>query len=113
MRGRGRGVTTPGGLQDDIAYQWLAPTIRRVQVRWWIGTPIGAKAHGNVIAIAPRCGASSRNPEPGDVRLAFETGYAAALQDIEPLEAPEDRIPDGAWTIALRRKINERTSLVR
>ena len=27
-------------------------------------------------------------PEPGDVRLAFEAGYAAAaLKDIEPLEA--------------------------
>ena len=24
-----------------------------------------------------------KDPEPGDVRLAFEAGYAAALQDIE------------------------------
>jgi hypothetical protein len=34
-----------------------------------------------------------KDPEPGDVRLAFEAGYAAALQDIE---APEGRIVDDA-----------------
>jgi hypothetical protein len=28
-----------------------------------------------------------KSPEPGDVRLAFEAGYAAACQAIEPFEA--------------------------
>jgi hypothetical protein len=36
------------------------------------------------------------DPEPGDVRLAFEAGYAAALQDSEPLEVREGRIAEGA-----------------
>jgi hypothetical protein len=36
------------------------------------------------------------DPEPGDVRLAFEAGYAAALQESEPLEVREGRISEGA-----------------
>ena len=36
------------------------------------------------------------DPEPGDARLAFEAGYAAALQDTEPPEVREGGIAEGA-----------------